>query len=241
MGLKSETFSREALELARQNPHLCPGGLDLEQAEHSMALRDTLLSRYLQARQLAETLEVAMQVCGVDAFDGARTAYKSMKANCRDAALLELIDHLGRNFRSRRSPEVAQPESAAPNEVRAAIASRSEQAMQPRGKSMPTPVPPHLVTGSHEVVSNEGNDRNGIRPVSNAPGPLSRYPSGIISRRSRIIWIDGRSAHLATSQNAPSTAANARRARATFTQPSDLTGSAAQNATAGACLNRLRP
>ena len=114
MGLKTETFSREAIELARQNPQLCPAGLDLEHAERAMAVRDALLSRYLQARQLAETLEVAMQVCGVDAFDAARTAYKSMKANCRDAALLELINHLGKTFRSRRSEKIDAPEPSAP-------------------------------------------------------------------------------------------------------------------------------
>lgn len=112
MGDKSETFAREAIELAKNNAHLCPKSLDLEQAEQAIATRDELRIRYLRARFLAETLEVAMQVCGVDAFDAARTAYKSMKMNCRDAALLQLLEHVGRNFRSRRRKvDEAPPES----------------------------------------------------------------------------------------------------------------------------------
>jgi hypothetical protein len=192
MGLKSETFSREALELARQNPHLCPAGLDLEQAEHSMALRDTLLSRYLQARQLAETLEVAMQVCGVDAFDAARTAYKSMKANCRDAALLELIDHLGRSFRSRRAEKPSEPEQAASTNHAAAS---PEPGASTVAHSNAAPFPRATEASAADRLSEGAAKARRDHPISApCPGkyPSSKSPKASVwnrAMRRRVYWI----------------------------------------------------
>jgi hypothetical protein len=106
MGNKTESFSRRAIALGKENIDLLPKGLSLVQAEAALANRDVLLTRWLKMKQITDRLEMAMILCGVDAYNAARSAYRSMKVNTRDAALHALLRDLARTFQRETSDDL---------------------------------------------------------------------------------------------------------------------------------------
>jgi hypothetical protein len=113
MGLKTESFTREAIALGKLNLDLLPKGLNITQAETALANRDMLRIRWMRVKQLADRLEMAMVLCGADGYNAGRDAYKAMKVNTRDAALRDLLRALGRTFRPATPP--AAPASGGTN------------------------------------------------------------------------------------------------------------------------------
>jgi len=104
LGFKSDTFTRDTLMIAAQHEELLPRGLDVQELEAQVRLRDELRSRALQMKRMARDMEQVVQLLGSDVFSGALAAYKSMKANHR-GTLEEQLRELGRLFRRRKKQQ----------------------------------------------------------------------------------------------------------------------------------------
>jgi hypothetical protein len=112
IGTKTETFTRQTLELARLNPGLIPVGLNITEVQQDLEMRDELRVRYLALLELANRMRGAMRLLGSDAYTGALAAYRAMKVNNRNEALTESIRELGRVFKSAQTEqeEPVEPE-----------------------------------------------------------------------------------------------------------------------------------
>jgi hypothetical protein len=110
IGMKTEAFSWQALQLARQHPGLLPSAMDLDEVEGDLALRRELRIRYLALIELARRMRGAMIVLGSDGYSGALAAYKAMKTNNRNDALTESLRELGEIFSKRAREKDEDPE-----------------------------------------------------------------------------------------------------------------------------------
>jgi hypothetical protein len=113
MGRKTETFTRRALDLAKQNIDLLPRGIDLAAIDRDMLTREQLLSRYVMVEQLAQSMLAAANLLGSDLYSAGLAAYNAMKANSRDAGLRALLKDLGETF-ARKSSEDDDEEGTTP-------------------------------------------------------------------------------------------------------------------------------
>src|SRR5688572_21916811 len=62
IGPKTETFTRDTVLLARQNPTLLPVGLNLAEIEGDLALRQELKERYFELLELAKRMRGAIML-----------------------------------------------------------------------------------------------------------------------------------------------------------------------------------
>jgi hypothetical protein len=171
LGFKSDAFTRDALMLAAQHEELLPRGLDIQQLEAQMELRDALKSRALQMKRMARKMEMIVQLLGSDVFSGALAAYKSMKANHR-GTMNEQLRELGQIFRNRKKavedqgPETwdegqRQHETAEPPEEKRAVMERSERESSRRSDGA-------------ETASTEEPSRRPVRQMAlDSPGKRS--------------------------------------------------------------------
>jgi hypothetical protein len=112
MGLKSGSFAREALDLARLHDDLLPRALSVPKMQAAIDNRDLLLSRLAQVDHLRERIRVAAILHGVDSYTDALAVYNSLQRNGTDASLREAVAHLGRIFKRNNGEEEAPAPSA---------------------------------------------------------------------------------------------------------------------------------
>jgi hypothetical protein len=114
IGMKSESFAREALEVARVAEDLLPRALDLARMERTIANRDAMRLRYTRLRQLLERVEAALILLGVDAYRDGLDVYDALKRHGTDQALREAVYQLGRAFRRAQEEEEGEGEPEIP-------------------------------------------------------------------------------------------------------------------------------
>ena len=107
-GLKSESFAREALDLARLHEELLPRGLDLERLERTIRNRDAIRSRLRKAQQLVQRLQVLSVLLGVDSYSDALDIYHSLKRHGSDQSLQTAVKELGRIFKRGKKEAVEE-------------------------------------------------------------------------------------------------------------------------------------
>ncbi len=79
MGDKSLAFVTKAIELAKQNPVLCPNYLNMENFEIDFSDATKLIVIKNSAKQLQEALEDTSLVAGSEAYQAALMFYSSVK------------------------------------------------------------------------------------------------------------------------------------------------------------------
>ena len=114
MGLKSGSFAREALDLARLHEDLLPRALSVAKMQATIDNRDLLATRLAQVDHLRERIRVAAVLHGVDAYSDALVVYNSLRRNGTDASLREAVAYLGRIFK-RTSGDEEGPAPTAPS------------------------------------------------------------------------------------------------------------------------------
>ena len=111
MGLRNETFSRAALEVARQNPTLVPVTIDSTACERVLTARDQRMPALFRLRRITRLLEDTVVACGVDAYNGSRGLYNEMKIVAELDGVGEIVAELGERFaRQGRAKEEAPAE-----------------------------------------------------------------------------------------------------------------------------------
>jgi hypothetical protein len=110
IGAKTESFSREALELGKMYSDHLPRGLNLARMEKALEMRNEIRTRYLRLLRITERLRTTMLLLGVDAYGDGLTVYNSLKRG-KDETLRQAVNYLGRHFN-----RVADEEEPAPDE-----------------------------------------------------------------------------------------------------------------------------
>jgi hypothetical protein len=104
MGLKSESFSREALAEAKLHIDLMPRGLNVTRMETNIANRDLLRTRLAQIEELRARLRAAVILHGVDGYNDGLTVYRALQSN-GDYRQAEAVGRLGRIFQKATEEE----------------------------------------------------------------------------------------------------------------------------------------
>ena len=117
IGLKSESFAREALDLAKIYEGLMPRALDLERFERTIAQRDAIRARLRKAQLLVQRLQVLSVLLGVDCYSDALDVYHHLKRHGRGQEMRAVVKHLGRIFKRGKKEEPVEEEAPAGNET----------------------------------------------------------------------------------------------------------------------------
>ena len=87
IGLKSESFAREALELGKTYSGLLPRDLNLGKMELALDNRDAIRARFNKVRQILEKLQAALVLLGVDTYRDGLDIYNSLKRHGTDQTM----------------------------------------------------------------------------------------------------------------------------------------------------------
>ena len=117
MGTKSESFSRQALQVVSQNPQMIPANIDVGDALADLRLLDQLRPRLSRLTRLVERANDTDAALGNDIMTVAVQAYGLLKLTGRAEGMETLRRDLSGMLRKKRS---AKPDS----EVRDAEAQR---------------------------------------------------------------------------------------------------------------------
>jgi len=108
IGLKNQTFTERALQLARQHPELVPPGVNVDAAQRDLDLFLAITPVTTTLGELQHLAEDTQTIVGSEAYAAARAAYKSAKTMGVGTGLDDALNDLSRRFRRRSSP--ASPE-----------------------------------------------------------------------------------------------------------------------------------
>lgn len=109
MGLKAQTFTTRALDMAAQHIDMMPRHLDVEEARRDLALFEALNPILQAVNHFKELLEDTQMMAGSEAYAAARLAYNSAKVTGKNRGLDDVIEDLSQQFRkSRRQSAIAQ-------------------------------------------------------------------------------------------------------------------------------------
>ncbi|MBE9112268.1 hypothetical protein IQ273_22980 [Nodosilinea sp. LEGE 07298] len=109
MGLKSQTFTTRALDMAAQHIDMMPRHLDVEEACRDLALFEALNPILQAVNHFKELLEDTQMLAGSEAYAAARLAYNSAKVTGKNRGLDDVMEDLSQQFRkSRRQSAIAQ-------------------------------------------------------------------------------------------------------------------------------------
>jgi hypothetical protein len=79
MGEKTSSFVRNAFELAKLNPNLCPPFLNMEEFTIDFTDAENLLPLYVTVKQIVENIDDTRMLAGSEAYHAALTFYNSVK------------------------------------------------------------------------------------------------------------------------------------------------------------------
>lgn len=106
MGDRSESFTRQTLNVLDQNPEILPAGLGIAEARADLTARDRLRPRLLRLARLYARGQDTDTALGSDALSIALHGYRLLKLNGRAAGLEALQKELGSHFaRARKTRE----------------------------------------------------------------------------------------------------------------------------------------
>lgn len=109
LGARRESFSRLAIEAARENPQWIPSGLNIPSLIERLTLHGGLGDTREALRKLLEQVEDTQHALGANLFDHALEIYRVLKARRRNRPLEETIQELKTRL---RSPRVTRSEKA---------------------------------------------------------------------------------------------------------------------------------
>jgi hypothetical protein len=98
MGDKSRSFVNKAVELATQNSELMPRCLDADELRRDLELLDALYPIMMSIAKLQELVEDTYRKVGSEVYEAARLAYKSARANGKNAGVNSSVEEMGRRF-----------------------------------------------------------------------------------------------------------------------------------------------
>jgi hypothetical protein len=159
IGLKSESFAREALELARINEELIPRGLDLDRLERTIQNRDAIRARLIKAQLLVQRLQALSVLLGVDSYSDALDIYQALKRHGTDQALRASVKELGRIFKRGRKKEEAVPAEPVREQAAPEVPSPSHA-----GAVIPAKLMPHRPDGTTTGQSGAEHPQQGGNP-----------------------------------------------------------------------------
>ena len=107
LGLRNETFSLGAIEVARNHPQVIPAGIDMAAIERDITAREQLLPLLRDLQSFTRLLEDTVILLGCDIYEGGRTVYKSMKLVGDLYGLSEIIAELGLRYARKSSTGTA--------------------------------------------------------------------------------------------------------------------------------------
>ncbi len=119
MGGKTQGFTKQAFEIAAQNPGIMPASLNIERLREVERLFESLSAIKLAIDQLQKQVNDTTMKVGSEAFAAARTIYALAKGGLGGANLKTAADELAKRF-TRRSktapsePPVVKPEPLPP-------------------------------------------------------------------------------------------------------------------------------
>jgi hypothetical protein len=101
IGLKNQTFTERALQLAKQHPELVPPGVNVDAAQRDLDLFLAITPVTTALGELQNLAEDTQTIVGSEAYAAARAAYKSAKAMGVGIGLDDALNDLSRRFRKR--------------------------------------------------------------------------------------------------------------------------------------------
>lgn len=110
MGLKSESFVRQAGVAFGENPGVLPRNFDLEAFQRDLAALDALRPRLQRISRMRERMVGAEFALGSDLMNAALEGYAVLKVSGKGEGMEELRKLLAQRFNRTRAP---QPEPAA--------------------------------------------------------------------------------------------------------------------------------
>ncbi len=109
LGPRRESFSRLALELARQNLQFIPPSVNVPELERDLELHELLTAVRTQCQQFLQQVEDTQQVAGRDLYAGALEIYRALKGHGSGAGLEQSLAELKSRFRT--APQRDQPQT----------------------------------------------------------------------------------------------------------------------------------
>lgn len=104
MGPKSESFVRQAHELAREHPEILPNGLNVADLDRNQALRDALLATQQDLALLLQKVNDTMMLAGADLMQASLIIYRGLRSYGDAAGYGTIRAELGRRFEQQRTP-----------------------------------------------------------------------------------------------------------------------------------------
>ena len=98
MGTRNETFAREMLEFAGQNPNLIPAIINVAELQRDLLAREQITPILFQVEALARTLRDTHTALGVDLYNGTRAMYKTVKPLAAINGVQDVIKRIGLRF-----------------------------------------------------------------------------------------------------------------------------------------------
>jgi hypothetical protein len=109
IGLRSQTFVEQALDMAEQHPDVMPRFLDVEAARRDLDLFTSLNPIAQILNGLQELVQDTQMLAGSEAYASARVAYVSAKKLGKGMGLDAVVDDLSRRFRRSSSRPASGP------------------------------------------------------------------------------------------------------------------------------------
>jgi hypothetical protein len=101
IGLKNQTFTERALQLAKQHPELVPPGVNVDAAQRDLDLFLALTPVSTALGELQHLAEDTQTIAGSEAYAAARAAYKSAKTMGVGTGLDAALNDLSKRYRRR--------------------------------------------------------------------------------------------------------------------------------------------
>ncbi|PSN15295.1 hypothetical protein C7271_21020 [filamentous cyanobacterium CCP5] len=98
IGIKSQTFTEKALDVAEQHPELMPGWFSQEAAKRDLDLFTKLNPISQALSEIQSRVEDTQMVAGSEAYAAARVAYKAAKDYGQSMGLNDVVEDLSRRF-----------------------------------------------------------------------------------------------------------------------------------------------
>jgi len=140
-GAKAQTFIKQALEVAIQNPAMLPASFDVPEMKKDVQLFEYLTSIQLPLRQVMQEVDDTVKQVGTQNYAAARLIYASASSQFAGPPLQLAADQLGRHFGRRPKTKPAANGNGAGNSAPATPAS-PVHALPAPGTPAPVSAPP---------------------------------------------------------------------------------------------------
>ena len=111
---KAQTFMKDALDVAMQNPVILPASFNVPEMQDSLRLFQYLVSLQLQLRQVMQEVDDTVKQVGNQVYTSARAVYASASSQFSGPALQVAADQLGKHFGRRPKAKAAGESSGSP-------------------------------------------------------------------------------------------------------------------------------